>query len=113
MDAFEIEDVIAAQEAGEGIYREFVRVPSLSAGMATFAVDVPDTQAPHDEDEIYYVVSGEGMIQVNGVDRAVRPGTIIYVAAHDEHHFHSVTTDLKVLVVFAPPVGSVAAARRT
>ena len=36
-------------------------------------------------------------------DRPVGPGTIIFVEAGVEHRFHSITSDLTVLVVFAPP----------
>src|SRR5438874_1347426 len=35
-------------------------------------------------------------------DRPVAPGTAIFVPAGVEHHFHSITAELRVLVVFAP-----------
>ena len=42
------------------------------------------------------------MISVAGEDRPVQTGSIVYVAAHDAHHFHSIEEDLHVLVFFAP-----------
>jgi mannose-6-phosphate isomerase-like protein (cupin superfamily) len=112
VNPFEIEDVIARQEAGAGIYREFIREESMSVGVATFAAGELDTQDPHDEDEIYYVVRGEGAIEIDGVDHPVRPGSVVFVGAEVDHRFHSVTEDIKTLVVFAPAVGSRAAARK-
>jgi mannose-6-phosphate isomerase-like protein (cupin superfamily) len=32
----------------------------------------------------------------------VTPGTAVFVPAGVEHHFHSITAELQVLVIFAP-----------
>jgi mannose-6-phosphate isomerase-like protein (cupin superfamily) len=61
-----------------------------------------DPQQPHAEDEVYYIISGQGKIHVDGEDRAVQAGTTIYVAAHDVHYFHSITEELTILVFFSP-----------
>jgi mannose-6-phosphate isomerase-like protein (cupin superfamily) len=42
------------------------------------------------------------MMQVAEEERAVEPGTVIFVPARVEHRFHSITEDLVVLVMFAP-----------
>jgi mannose-6-phosphate isomerase-like protein (cupin superfamily) len=56
------------------------------------------------------VMSGRGQICVAGEDRAVSPGSVVYVGARVEHRFHSVEEDLQVLVFWAPPYGSRAGA---
>lgn len=38
-----------------------------------------------------------------GDNRDVGAGTIVYVAAGVEHHFHSIEEDLKVVVFWSPP----------
>jgi mannose-6-phosphate isomerase-like protein (cupin superfamily) len=43
------------------------------------------------------------MIRVGEEDRPVTAGSIIYVDEAVEHRFHSITEDLKILVMFAPP----------
>ena len=58
---------------------------------------------PSRRDEIYYIVSGAGIIQVAGEDRPVSAGSVIYVDESVDHRFHSITEELKVIVVFAPP----------
>ncbi len=83
-------------------YLEFLRVPALSVGLYNLPAGSADPQQPHTEDEVYYVVSGQGTIRINTEDRPVEPGTIIYVAAGVEHRFHTITADLTVLVFFAP-----------
>ncbi|MEZ4559707.1 MAG: hypothetical protein R2851_15220 [Caldilineaceae bacterium] len=39
---------------------------------------------------------------MNGTDTRAGPGSIVYVAAETPHHFHSIETELRVLVFFAP-----------
>ena len=61
-----------------------------------------DPQQPHTEDEVYYVVGGRALLRVAGEDRAVGPGSLVFVAAGVEHRFHTIEEDLSVVVFFAP-----------
>jgi mannose-6-phosphate isomerase-like protein (cupin superfamily) len=106
MDAFEISQIIAKQQESGKAYLEFLRVSSLSVGLYALPAGGVDPQQPHIEDEVYYVLSGRGVIRVGEEDRAVQPGSLIFVAAQAEHRFHSITEDLKILVFFAPAEGS-------
>lgn len=102
MDAFELAHLIDQQEQSNQEYLEFLRVPSLSAGLYTLSAGALDMQEPHTEDEVYYVISGRGSIQVGSESRPVEAGTLIFVKANVEHRFHTITEDLRVLVIFAP-----------
>ena len=102
MDAFEISQIIEQQKQSGKLYLEFLRVPSLSVGLYALPAGGVDPQQPHTEDEVYYVVEGRGFIRVGEEDRPVEPGTTIFVAANVEHHFHTISEDLKILVFFAP-----------
>jgi len=83
-------------------YQEFLRVPALSAGLYVLGVGETDPQRPHQEDEIYYVTSGRGMIRVGAEDRPLAAGSVVYVPPRVDHRFHSITEELRLLVVFAP-----------
>ena len=41
------------------------------------------------------------MFAAEGRDQAVKPGSILYVAAGVDHRFHSISKDLKALVFFS------------
>lgn len=84
------------------LYREFLRVPAMSAGLYVLSVGATDPQKPHHEDEMYYVVRGRGRFLANGEDREVSAGSVIFVAAKVEHRFHDISEELVVLVFFAP-----------
>ncbi|HEY9151547.1 MAG TPA: cupin domain-containing protein [Anaerolineales bacterium] len=102
MQAFELLDIIKQQSRSGKPYFEFLRVPELSMGVYQLLVGDTDIQAPHTEDEAYYVVQGKAKIQVADEDRDVRAGSVIYVTKNVVHRFHSIEEDLIVLVFFAP-----------
>ena len=102
MEAFEIDAVLAAHAHAGELYHEFLRVPDLSMGLYVLPAGSTDPQQPHTEDEVYYVLSGRGQIRVEGEDRVVQAGSLVYVKTGDDHRFHTITEDLRILVFFAP-----------
>lgn len=104
MEAFEIPQLDPQPRDSDGHgYIDFFASDKLSVGLAIWARGSTDRQRPHSEDEVYYVISGRGAIQVGGVDRQVQPGSLIFVATGVEHRFHDIAEDLRVLVFWAPP----------
>ena len=83
-------------------YREFLRVPAMSAGLYVLAAGATDPQKPHREDEIYYVVRGKARFKAGSEDMEVSAGSVIFVAAQVGHRFYDITQELAVLVFFAP-----------
>ena len=84
------------------LYREFLRVPSMSAGLYVLAAGASDSQRPHHEDEMYYVVRGKARFKVGDEDREVSAGSVLFVAADVVHRFHDIAEELAALVFFAP-----------
>lgn len=103
MIAFEVEALAGEQAASGEPYLEFLHQSSMSAGLYVLPPGADDPQQPHNEDEMYYVLSGEGQIRVGDEDRPVQPGSVIFVGRHAPHRFHTITDTLYVLVFFAPP----------
>ena len=97
-----MDDLIAETRASGAAFHEFLRVPAMSCGMYVLPAGGVDTQTPHREDEIYVVVRGEATVQIGDEHTPVKPGDLVFVAADVEHRFHDMTSDLELLVVFAP-----------
>ena len=106
MDVFETSDLLSQRAQSGELYLEFFEAPTMSIGVYELAARSVDPQQPHTEDEVYYVVGGSGHVRIGGEDSEISPGSVIFVAAGVEHRFHSITEDLTLLVVFAPPRGS-------
>ena len=107
-DTFELLDVLDQLRASGQPYYEFLRRDSLSAGIYHLAAGEPDRQRPHTEDEVYYVLSGEGSVEIDSEQRPVQPGSVVFVAKHIPHRFLDYPEGLTLLVIFAPPRGSAA-----
>lgn len=91
---------------GPAVYREFLRVSALSAGIYHLEAGVEDPQQPHDEDEVYFIVKGQGRFITDGGSWEVGPGDFIYVPAHQVHRFAEIDAAMDLLVIFAPPEGT-------
>ncbi|MHB8601004.1 MAG: cupin domain-containing protein [Ktedonobacteraceae bacterium] len=102
MQAFTLADLMVMREQEGQLYHEFLRVPTMSAGVYQLTAGSSDPQEPHTEDELYVVMQGHAKICVGDEDQVVEPGSLVFVAANVEHRFHAITTDLTVLVFFAP-----------
>ncbi len=97
---FDLAKVVARAESQETPYLEFLRVPQLSCGIFSLRKGQSDSQTAHDEDEVYFVLKGEGTIELNGVDKVIAPGSILYVPADTPHSFREIREDLSLLVFF-------------
>jgi len=106
MQSFNLPQMMIERQKRERPYLEFLRVPSMSAGIYFLPAGGNDAQRPHMEDEAYYIIKGRGSIRIGSQDRAVEPGDLIFVEAREEHRFHSIAEDLTVLVFFAPAESS-------
>jgi quercetin dioxygenase-like cupin family protein len=83
-------------------YLEFLRVPSMSAGVYVLAAGAADSKAPHKQDELYYVLRGKARMSAGGQDQPVSEGSVIFIAAHVQHRFYDIEEEISLLVLFAP-----------
>lgn len=99
---FNLSDVIKKRQEAGGAWLEFFSAPNMSMGIYNIPAGTSDheTHHPHDRDEMYLAVSGNGRLTVDGQQFVVGANTVVYVKAGVEHHFHDVTEDLTVLVCF-------------
>jgi mannose-6-phosphate isomerase-like protein (cupin superfamily) len=99
---FHLDDLNGQRVASGKPYLEFLRVPAMSAGVYVLPAGGTDTQKPHREDEMYFVVRGRGHMQIGNEDAEVRAGSVIFVEAGAVHRFHDIQEELEVAVFFAP-----------
>jgi mannose-6-phosphate isomerase-like protein (cupin superfamily) len=101
-DFFRINELEQQRRQAGKSYLEFLRIPTMSAGVYTLAASSVDEQKPHAEDEMYYVLRGRARMKIGTSDQAVSAGAVIFVAAEVEHRFYDIAEELVVLVFFAP-----------
>ena len=102
MQNFELNSLLDQVSSESQRYYEFLRQPSMSMGIYRLDAGETDTQNPHEEDEVYYVLSGRGKLNVEKEMLSAVPGSILFVEAHVNHKFVEIEEDLTLLVFFAP-----------
>lgn len=91
------------QRTGGKPFEELITHGNLRVGL--YAPRGKDPQQPHDQDEVYVVLSGQGTF-VNGDARSpFATGDVLFVPAGVTHRFEDFSDDLYVWVVFYGPPG--------
>ena len=96
----EVEAVRRRLAAGNGGYEVVHVSPGLEVGVYVLVAPEPDRQQPHEDDELYVVLEGEGVLEVEGRSVPVSVGQAAFVPAGADHRF-TAYEGLSVLVIFA------------
>jgi mannose-6-phosphate isomerase-like protein (cupin superfamily) len=83
-----------------GGYEILQESPGLELGLYVLAAPEPDRQQPHDDDELYVVLAGSGVLEAEGERFQVQEGDALFVPARAAHRFVDYER-LELLVVFA------------
>lgn len=100
-----IERILGKLQATKGPGRVHfpIRHGTMRAGI--YAPWPDDPQKPHDQDELYIVLSGEGSFVKGEQRRAFKPGDLIFVEAGVPHRFEEFDEGFATWVVFWGPEG--------
>ncbi|MFL5982225.1 MAG: cupin domain-containing protein [Gaiellaceae bacterium] len=99
MHAFEIAAAKERLAAAGGGYEVVHDSAGLEVGVYVLVAPEPDRQQPHEDDELYVVLEGTGILEIEGEEAAVREGSALFVPAGAEHRF-TAYENLSVLVIF-------------
>src|SRR5437867_9885596 len=97
--AFEVAAVNERLSEAGGGYEIVHESAGLEVGVYSLVAPEPDRQQPHDDDELYMVLEGTGVLEVEGQQVPVKEGTAVFVEAGAEHRF-TAYEHLSVLVIF-------------
>ena len=96
-------EVAAVQQrlaAGSGGYEVIHSSPGLEVGVYVLVAPEPDRQQPHEDDELYVVLEGNGVLAIEGEAVSLSEGQAAFVPAGAVHGFTGYER-LSVLVIFA------------
>lgn len=102
MHEFEVREAQGRLEAAGGGYEVVHESPGLEIGVYVLVAPEPDRQQPHEDDEVYMVLAGRGVLEVEGKSVPVAEGDAVFVEAHADHRFTGYE-GLSVLVIFRRP----------
>ena len=96
---FDVEGAKARLADVGGGYEIVHASPGLEIGVYVLVAPEPDRQQPHADDEVYVVLEGTGVLDVEGEAVQLREGHAVFVPAGADHRF-SAYEQLAVLVIF-------------
>ncbi len=100
---FDLANSVEKIKNGNSYFHTFINKDSLAAGVLVLQPGEEDTQTPHDSDEVYYVISGDGFLKIKNKDYKVSKDKLFFVAKNVEHYFYGNKKELKVLYFFGGP----------
>ena len=98
--AVDVATVQRRLQAGNGGYEIVHASPGLEVGVYVLVAPEPDRQQPHADDELYYVLEGRGVLEVEGKPVPLEQGQAVFVPAGTLHQF-TAYEGMSVLVIFA------------
>ena len=99
MHAFGVKSVVEKLRAAGGGYEVVHESTGLELGVYVLVAPQADEQQPHEDDEVYVVLEGSGVLEVDRASVAVKEGDAVFVEAGAEHRF-TAYEQLAVLVIF-------------
>jgi mannose-6-phosphate isomerase-like protein (cupin superfamily) len=100
---FDLSDYVDKIKKSDSYFHTFINKSTLAAGVLVLNPGEEDTQTPHESDEIYYIISGDGYLKINTKDYLVSKDRIFFVGKNVKHCFHGNKKELKVLYFFGGP----------
>jgi mannose-6-phosphate isomerase-like protein (cupin superfamily) len=97
--AFGVKSVVERLRAAGGGYEIVHESPGIELGVYVLVAPEADQQQPHADDEVYVVLEGTGILEVEGASVPVEEGDAVFVEAGADHRF-TAYEQLAVLVIF-------------
>lgn len=77
--------------ASDRYWKSFVEKENFELGVLVLEPGEVDTQSPHKSDEVYFIIEGNGFMNIEGVDYEIKPKTAIYIPQDVSHKIHNHT----------------------
>lgn len=102
---FHLKEVAAQLPDDPAVFRFHYALRHGSMKFGLYAPREIDAQGPHQQDELYIIVSGHGRFAKNGEEKAFGPHDVIFVEAGAAHRFFDFSEDFSSWVIFWGPAG--------
>ena len=97
---FDATEYLNKLKTSNSYFHTFVNRESLAVGVILLKPGENDTQDPHDSDEIYYILDGNGFLEIKNESYRLKKGQVYFVAKDVLHHFYGNTKNLSILYFF-------------
>ncbi|MFB5628780.1 MAG: cupin domain-containing protein [Nitrosarchaeum sp.] len=100
---FNVNDYIKKIKKSNNYFQTFINNENLAAGVLVLLPGENDTQEPHDSDEVYFIIKGDGFLKIKDTDYPISENNMYFVGKKIPHFFHSNSKELIALYFFGGP----------
>jgi len=100
---FDTNEYVKKIAKSDTYFHTFLNKENIAAGILRLGPGEKDTQEPHESDEVYYIVKGDGFLTIDGKDYSISEGMSYYVSKKIPHKFHGNKKELVVMYFFGGP----------
>ncbi len=100
---YDLKTYLEKIEKSSSYFSTFIDKDRLAAGVMLLRPGEKDIQTPHENDEVYFVLSGNGFLKIKNKDYSVSKNKLFFVGKNVKHFFHGNSEELKVLYFFGGP----------
>jgi len=98
---YDLQKIMAGRKSNENVWDPFLNCKTLNFGLYMLPQSIGgDSTLKHRVDELNIITAGNGKFSVEGTSMDVKEGDIIYVKKAQGHYFHSLGSDLDILILF-------------
>jgi mannose-6-phosphate isomerase-like protein (cupin superfamily) len=95
-----LEKLIAELDTANEYFLNVFKSKALDVGILRLKKGETDTQEPHSVDEVYFVIEGNGYIEIQDKIKPINRADFIFVPAKIHHRFVVGNKDLMVIYFF-------------
>jgi len=100
---YKVSNYIEKIKTSGSYFNTFINTENLAAGVLVLTPGEEDTQEPHDSDEVYYIIKGDGFLKIKNKDYPIESNKMYFVEKKVNHFFHGNKKELVVLYFFGGP----------
>ena len=100
---FNVDKYIEKIRNGNNYFHTLINRENLAAGELVLQPGEEDTQEPHQSDEVYFILQGDGFLKINKKDFPISKNKMYFVGKNIERYFHGDSKELVVLYFFGGP----------
>lgn len=98
---FDVNKSIDKIKKSDNYFHTFINNENLAAGVLVLQPGEEDTQEPHDSDEVYFIIKGNGFLKIKNKDYDISENKIYFVEKQIPHFFHGNSKELIALYFFS------------
>lgn len=88
---FDLDAIKNKLDDTDAYWKSFIEKSDFEIGILNLKPGKEDTQTPHNADEIYFIIEGDGFMDIGDKTFPIKPKTALYVPRNTKHKIYGNT----------------------